>query len=94
MHFATLAFITDADTGHDGSEPVTAELVLGRLAAAQPRILAVLSDAVRTVSAGLAGAEPANDGGRWRLALMPPAAVSTVTGAPAPVLPGKGGTLP
>lgn len=81
MHFAALAFITDADTGHDGSEPVTAELVLGRLAAAQPRILAVLSDAVRTVSAGLAGAEPANDGGVWRMALMPPAAVATVMGA-------------
>ncbi|UKA60697.1 MTAP family purine nucleoside phosphorylase [Arthrobacter sp. FW306-2-2C-D06B] len=84
MHFAALAFITDADTGHDGSEPVTAELVLGRLAAAQPRILAVLSDAVRTVSAGLAGAEPANDGGMWRMALMPPAAVATVMGAAGP----------
>lgn len=78
MHFAALAFITDADTGHDGSEPVTAELVLGRLAAAQPRILAVLSDAVRIVWAGLANAEPEDDGGNWRMALMPATAVATV----------------
>lgn len=94
MHFAALAFITDADTGHDGSEPVTAELVLGRLTAAQPRILAVLSDAVQTVSAGLAGAEPANDGGMWRMALMPAAAVSTVMGTAGPVRPGRGRTAP
>ncbi|MGM7778741.1 MTAP family purine nucleoside phosphorylase [Arthrobacter sp. KNU-44] len=94
MHFAALAFITDADTGHDGSEPVTAELVLGRLAAAQPRILSVLSDAVRTVSAGLAGAEPANDGGMWRMALMPPAAVATVMGAAGPASHGTKRTGP
>ncbi|MEW1822613.1 MTAP family purine nucleoside phosphorylase [Arthrobacter sp. NPDC080031] len=94
MQFAALAFITDADTGHDGSEPVTAELVLGRLAAAQPRILAVLSDAVQTVSAGLAGAGPANDGGMWRMALMPAAAVSTVMGTAGPVRPGRGRTGP
>ncbi|MDP9904396.1 MULTISPECIES: MTAP family purine nucleoside phosphorylase [Arthrobacter] len=99
MHFAALAFITDADTGHDGSEPVTAELVLGRLAAAQPRILAVLSDAVRTVSAGLGGAEPADDGGTWRMVPMPPGAVATVMGAagpvlPGPLLPGTGRTAP
>ncbi|PYI64643.1 5'-methylthioadenosine phosphorylase [Arthrobacter livingstonensis] len=43
MGFATLAFITDSDTGHDGTEPVTAELVLGRLAEAQPRIVRVLA---------------------------------------------------
>lgn len=85
MHFAALAFITDADTGHDGSEPVTAELVLGRLAAAQPRILAVLSDAVRTVSGGLARAARADDDGPWRIAPMPAAAVSTVMGASGPV---------
>jgi 5'-methylthioadenosine phosphorylase len=71
MHFAVLAFITDADTGHDGSEPVTAELVLGRLAAAQPRILAVLSAAVRRVSAGLADVEPADDRGFPPVALLP-----------------------
>ncbi|MGO4859016.1 MTAP family purine nucleoside phosphorylase [Arthrobacter sp. 2MCAF14] len=94
MHFAALAFITDADTGHDGSEPVTSELVLGRLAAAQPRILAVLSDAVRTVSAGLAGAEPTNDGGMWRMALMAPAAVATVMGATGPASHGTKRTGP
>lgn len=43
MGFAALAFVTDSDTGHDGSEPVTAELVLGRLAKAQPRIVRVLA---------------------------------------------------
>lgn len=88
MHFAALAFITDADTGHDGSEPVTAELVLGRLAAAQPRILAVLSAAVHRVSGGLAGVEPADDGGYPRMALMPADAVATVMGASSPVRPG------
>lgn len=99
MHFAALAFITDADTGHDGSEPVTAELVLGRLAGAQPRILAVLSDAVRTVSEAITGADPADDDGPWRMAPMPPAAVATVMGTAGhagdgPVLPGTGRTAP
>ncbi|MFI5086145.1 MAG: S-methyl-5'-thioinosine phosphorylase [Actinomycetales bacterium] len=70
MGFATLAYITDADTGHDGSEPVTAELVLGRLAAAQPRILAVLEALVSTL-----------DGGYRARALMPAAAVQTVLAA-------------
>ncbi len=58
MGFATRAFITDADTGHDGSEPVRAELVLRRLAAAKPRILAVLCAA-----AGLLEVS-GSDGGR------------------------------
>ncbi|MGY4542992.1 5'-methylthioadenosine phosphorylase [Arthrobacter sp. UYNi723] len=88
MHFAALAFITDADTGHDGSEPVTAELVLGRLAAAQPRILAVLSATVLKVSAALAGMEPAHDGGFPPMALMPADAVATVVGAPGQVFSG------
>ncbi len=43
MGFANLSYVTDADTGHDGSAPVTAKIVLARLAAAQPRILAVLA---------------------------------------------------
>ncbi|MDQ0028509.1 MTAP family purine nucleoside phosphorylase [Arthrobacter bambusae] len=90
MHFAVLAFITDADTGHDGSEPVTAELVLGRLAAAQPRILAALSEAVRAVTAGLSGAGPGNDGGTWRMSLMPADAVATVMGTAEPVRPVRG----
>ncbi|MDQ0210320.1 MTAP family purine nucleoside phosphorylase [Arthrobacter bambusae] len=99
MHFAALAFVTDADTGHDGSEPVTAELVLGRLAGAQPRILAVLSDAVRTVSEEITGADPADDDVPWRMAPMPPAAVATVMGTAGPggdgpVLPGTGRTAP
>lgn len=94
MHFATLAFITDADTGRDGSEPVTAELVLGRLAAAQPRLLAVLSAAVRRVSVALAGMEPAADGGFPPMALMPADAVATVMGAPSPVRPGTPRSAP
>ncbi|GAA1048361.1 MTAP family purine nucleoside phosphorylase [Arthrobacter russicus] len=43
LGFATLAYITDSDTGHDGSEPVTAELVFHRLRAAQSRVAAVLA---------------------------------------------------
>lgn len=94
MHFAALAFITDADTGHDGSEPVTAELVLGRLAAAQPRLLAVLSAAVHRVSAALAGVEPAHDGGFPPLAFIPADAVATVMGgAVDPAGPARSGTV-
>ncbi|MET3721890.1 MULTISPECIES: MTAP family purine nucleoside phosphorylase [unclassified Arthrobacter] len=81
MHFAVLAFITDADTGHDGSKPVTAELVLGRLKAAQPRVLAVLSEVVRRVSAALAGPISADDGGFLPVAAIPDEAVATVMGA-------------
>lgn len=94
MHFAALAFITDADTGHDGSGPVTAELVLGRLAAAQPRILAVLSHAVRMVWAGLANVEQAGDGGEWRMAPIPATAVSTVMSAVGRVRPAAGRAQP
>ncbi|WP_285726439.1 MTAP family purine nucleoside phosphorylase [Psychromicrobium xiongbiense] len=46
LGYATLAYITDADTGHDGSEPVTAELVFARLTAARARIRAVLGTVV------------------------------------------------
>lgn len=81
MGFAALAFITDADTGHDGSEPVTAELVLRRLAAAQPRILAVLSAAAGAVAAELARSARADDGGTPAALLMPPDAVAAVMGA-------------
>ncbi|WP_186759339.1 MTAP family purine nucleoside phosphorylase [Arthrobacter alpinus] len=42
MGFANLSYVTDANTGHDGSASVTAEIVLARLEAAQSRILAVL----------------------------------------------------
>ena len=74
MAYAALAFITDADTGHDGSEPVTAELVLGRLAAAQPRILAVLS---------CVAAAWADDSGLPEPGAMPAGAVAALMGAPA-----------
>lgn len=81
LHFAALAFITDADTGHDGSEPVTAELVLGRLAAAQPRILAVLFAAVREISESLASMEAADGNSFPQMALLPDAAAAAVMGA-------------
>jgi 5'-methylthioadenosine phosphorylase len=49
MGFANLAFITDSDTGHDGSEPVTADAVFARLKNAQHRILAVLEDTIAAI---------------------------------------------
>jgi 5'-methylthioadenosine phosphorylase len=49
MGFANLAYVTDSDTGHDGSEPVTAEAVFARLKNAQPDILAVLEATVTTI---------------------------------------------
>jgi 5'-methylthioadenosine phosphorylase len=77
MGFANLAYITDSDTGHDGSEPVTAGAVFGRLKNAQQHILAVLETAV----AGI--------GEDYRArGLMDPAAVKAImtqppTGTPA-----------
>ena len=53
MGFANLAYITDSDTGHDGSEPVTAEAVFARLKNAQPHILAVLEATVAAIGDGL-----------------------------------------
>lgn len=50
MGFANLAFITDSDTGHDGSEPVTADAVFARLRNAQPSVLAVLEDTIAAIS--------------------------------------------
>ncbi|WP_427007917.1 MTAP family purine nucleoside phosphorylase [Pseudarthrobacter sp. H2] len=49
MGFANLAFITDADTGHDGSDPVTADAVFARIKDAQANILAVLEDAIAAI---------------------------------------------
>ena len=49
MGFANLAYITDSDTGHDGSEPVTAHAVFARLKNAQQHIHAVLKTAVSAV---------------------------------------------
>ncbi len=52
MGFANLAYVTDSDTGHDGSAPVTAEAVFDRLNRAQPDILAVLESAVGALEDG------------------------------------------
>lgn len=52
LGYASLSFVTDADTGHhDGDEPVTAEVVFRRLADARERIIGVISDAVAAVPA-------------------------------------------
>ncbi|WP_211883020.1 MTAP family purine nucleoside phosphorylase [Pseudarthrobacter albicanus] len=50
MGFANLAFITDSDTGHDGSDPVTANAVFSRLKDAQRNVLAVLEATVAAIS--------------------------------------------
>ncbi|SKB40311.1 5'-methylthioadenosine phosphorylase [Arthrobacter sp. 49Tsu3.1M3] len=50
MGFANLAFITDSDTGHDGSEPVTADAVFARLKKAQHNVLAVLEDTIAAIA--------------------------------------------
>ena len=52
MGFVNLAYVTDANTGHDGSAPVTAAVVLERLTAAQPRILAVMKAAIDLLDDG------------------------------------------
>lgn len=52
LGFATLAYITDSDTGHDGSEPVTAQLVFDRLRAAQSRVAAVLAKVLTQLDDG------------------------------------------
>jgi 5'-methylthioadenosine phosphorylase len=49
MGFANLAFITDSDTGHDGSDPVTADAVFARLKHAQRDVLAVLEDTIAAI---------------------------------------------
>lgn len=51
MGTVTLAFITDTDAGTAAGEgePVTAELVFARLAAAQPRLLAAIEAIVRDI---------------------------------------------
>ncbi|MHC6231835.1 phosphorylase family protein [Arthrobacter sp. MMS24-T111] len=87
MHFASLAFITDADTGHDGSAPVTAAVVLERLAVAQPRLLAVLAAAVPAVLAGFAGAGTLGEDEFPPVTLIPAEAVAVVMGASCPVSP-------
>lgn len=49
MGFGNLAFVTDSDTGHDGSEPVTAEAVFARIKNAQGSILAVLEATIASI---------------------------------------------
>lgn len=71
MGFVNVAYVTDANTGHDGSAPVTAELVLERLVAAQPRIMAVLETTIDLLKAGYAAPQ-----------LIDPAAVAAVLAAP------------
>lgn len=78
MGFANLAFVTDSDTGHDGSEPVTAEAVFARLKHAQDNVLAILETAVAAISADYA-ARP----------LMDPEAVRRIMALP-PVVPSAG----
>ncbi len=60
MGFANLAFVTDSDTGHDGSEPVTAGAVFARLKNAQESVLAVLETAVAAIGDGYS-ARPLTD---------------------------------
>lgn len=46
--YAGLSFVTDGDAGADeGDEVVDAQIVLARLSAARPRIVAVIADAIR-----------------------------------------------
>jgi len=71
--YASLSFVTDADTGHrQGDEAVTAEAVFRRLSAAKDRITGVLADAVSAL--------PAEHHAR---ALVDPAAVARVLAADA-----------
>lgn len=72
MGFANLAFITDSDTGHDGSDPVTADAVFARLKDAQRNVLAVLEATVAAIGDGYS-ARP----------LMDPEAVRRIMALPA-----------
>lgn len=52
LGYASVSFVTDADTGHhEDDEPVTAEVVFRRLADARERITAVIADAVAALPA-------------------------------------------
>lgn len=55
LGYASLSFVTDADTGHRADdEAVTAEVVFRRLSAARERITATLADAVAALPADYA----------------------------------------
>lgn len=49
MGFANLAYVTDSDTGHDGSAPVTAGAVFDRLRNAQEHILTIVAATVAAI---------------------------------------------
>lgn len=73
MGYATLAYITDSDTGHDGSDPVTADAVFNRLKKAQPVILAVLEAAVGAIGDDYIPARLMDSAGVNRIMALPAA---------------------
>lgn len=72
MGFASLAYVTDSDTGHDGSEPVTAEVVFARLKNAQRDILAVLEATVAAVGGDYAPTRAMDPAAVNRIMAIPP----------------------
>ncbi|WP_251045783.1 S-methyl-5'-thioadenosine phosphorylase [Arthrobacter sp. ISL-5] len=73
MGYATLAYITDSDTGHDGSDPVTAGTVFARLKNAQPDILAVLEATVAAIGDDYVPSRPMDPTAVNRIMALPPA---------------------
>lgn len=78
MGFANLAFITDSDTGHDGSDPVTADAVFSRLEGAQRNVLSVLETAVVTIGEDYS-ARPLMDPDAVRRIMALPATLEAAT---------------
>ncbi|MCB5273313.1 S-methyl-5'-thioadenosine phosphorylase [Arthrobacter sp. SO5] len=76
MGFANLAFVTDSDTGHDGSEPVTAGAVFARLKNAQESVLAVLETAVAAISDGYSARPLMDQEAVRRIMALPPVRVA------------------
>lgn len=72
MGFANLAYVTDSDTGHDGSEPVTAEVVFARIKNAQPDILAVLEATVAAIGDDYVPTRPMDPTAVNRIMALPP----------------------
>jgi 5'-methylthioadenosine phosphorylase len=72
MGFASLAYVTDSDTGHDGSEPVTAEAVFARLKNAQRDILAVLEATVAAVGGDYVPTRAMDPAAVNRIMALPP----------------------
>ncbi|WP_427132047.1 MTAP family purine nucleoside phosphorylase [Pseudarthrobacter sp. S9] len=71
MGFANLAFITDSDTGHDGSDPVTADAVFARLKSVQHNILAVLEAAIAAIGDNYAPRTLVDPGAVDRIMALP-----------------------